>query len=113
TFLGSNQAVRRNLIGSIHCKVLYLKSKVVQIVFSKTMVPPNSLLLFLSNTCAMKNLISLIFFIPFFVSGQNSVALEESRMAQVELNEEFSNPETSILTEEDFPVFKGLQFYPL
>ena len=108
-----NTAVHRSLIGPVHCKILDLKSKVVKIVFCKTMLLPNSLLLFLSKPSVMKHLIFLLFFISFFVSGQNSVAIEESKMAQVELNEEFSNPETSILTEEDFLVFKGLKFYPL
>lgn len=61
----------------------------------------------------MKNLIFLIFFIPFLVCGQSSLTIEESKAAQVELNEEFTNPETSILTAEDFRDFKGLQFYPL
>ena len=77
------------------------------------MMSANSLLLFLSNTAAMKNIIYLLLLLPFFVLGQNSMVFEASLAAQVKLNEEFSDPETSILEAEDFKNFKGLQFYPL
>ena len=42
-----------------------------------------------------------------------SRSLIESRDAQIVLNEEFSNIETSILEPEDFKNFEGLEFYPL
>lgn len=37
----------------------------------------------------------------------------ESIAAQLKLNEEFSDPATTILTPKDFKVFKGLEFYPI
>lgn len=47
------------------------------------------------------------------LSAQNIDALAESRKAQTELNDEFTNPETTILEPKDFQDFKGLEFYPL
>ncbi|MGB3344930.1 MAG: DUF1684 domain-containing protein [Aequorivita sp.] len=61
----------------------------------------------------MKNIIYLIFIMPFLILGQSNFAIEESVAAQIKLNGEFSDPETSILEAEDFKSFKGLQFYPL
>ncbi len=62
----------------------------------------------------MKNkfLLSFILF-SAVVFGQNQLLISESRAAQSELNEEYTNPETSILEPEDFKKFKGLKFYPI
>ncbi|QAA80980.1 DUF1684 domain-containing protein [Aequorivita sp. H23M31] len=47
------------------------------------------------------------------IFAQSKVDVSESERAQAELNSEFTNPETSILTPEDFKVFTGLKFYPI
>ena len=62
----------------------------------------------------MKNLLflSLLFFFRIGFS-QNTASVSESEAAQIELNREFSNPETTILEPEDFKDFKGLEFYPI
>ncbi len=63
----------------------------------------------------MKNLLLsslfLIFSITLFAQQHNLVA--ESKAEQLKLNEEFSNPETTILEPEDFKNFHGLEFYPI
>ena len=51
--------------------------------------------------------------VTFNVSAQKKKFLKESKAAQVELNAEFANPETTILTPEDFKSFHGLEFYPV
>ncbi|MEH6764425.1 MAG: DUF1684 domain-containing protein [Aequorivita antarctica] len=57
----------------------------------------------------------LVSFLLFgnLLSAQNGVLVSESKAAQIELNEEFSNPETTILDPEDFKNFHGLEFYPI
>ncbi|MBT0608260.1 DUF1684 domain-containing protein [Aequorivita echinoideorum] len=45
--------------------------------------------------------------------AQNGAGIEQSKAAQQKLNEEFSNPETTILKPKDFKNFKGLEFYPI
>lgn len=62
----------------------------------------------------MKPLFSLfcLLFIPN-ISAQESTLISESKAAQIELNEAFTNPETTILEPEDFKNFKGLEFYPI
>ncbi len=47
------------------------------------------------------------------IFAQEALLVSESEAAQIELNEEFSNPETTILEPEDFKNFKGLEFYPI
>lgn len=47
------------------------------------------------------------------IFAQGEIAISESKAAQIELNEEFSNPETTILEPEDFKDFHGLEFYPI
>ncbi|WGF91201.1 DUF1684 domain-containing protein [Aequorivita marisscotiae] len=47
------------------------------------------------------------------ISAQNNSAISESKAEQLKLNEEFSNPETTILEPEDFEKFAGLEFYPI
>jgi uncharacterized protein (DUF1684 family) len=47
------------------------------------------------------------------VSAQEETLIAQSKAAQTKLNEEFANPETSILEPEDFKNFKGLEFYPI
>lgn len=56
----------------------------------------------------------LIFFLLIALSGlaQNGL-YKESEKAQLKLNEEYMNPETSILLQEDFKDFHGLEFYPI
>lgn len=62
----------------------------------------------------MKYLVFLsLLFLSNFISAQDELFLKESKEAQKKLNEEFSNPETSILEAEDFKNFKGLEFYPI
>lgn len=56
--------------------------------------------------------------LPFLMFGsvlfaQNETMVSESKTAQIELNKEFSNPETTILEPEDFKNFHGLEFYPI
>ncbi|MGO3181822.1 MAG: DUF1684 domain-containing protein [Aequorivita sp.] len=62
----------------------------------------------------MKNLflLSLLFF-SAIITAQNQALISESQAAQTELNEEYTNPETSILEPEDFKDFEGLEFYPI
>lgn len=57
----------------------------------------------------------LVSFLLFgnLLSAQNGAPVSESKAAQIELNEEFSNPETTILEPEDFKNFHGLEFYPI
>lgn len=57
-------------------------------------------------------ILSLLLF-SAFVSAQDSIRVSESKAAQIKLNEEFSNPETTILEPEDFKNFHGLEFYPI
>lgn len=45
--------------------------------------------------------------------AQDEALVSESQTAQIELNEEFSNIETTILDPEDFKNFHGLEFYPI
>lgn len=59
-----------------------------------------------------------LFLLSFLVFGSTLFAQEEaivsdSKAAQIELNEEFSNPETTILEPEDFKDFHCLEFYPI
>lgn len=59
---------------------------------------------------------SLILFLILsspFCFAQTEDLLAASKTVQEELNEHFLNPETSILREEDFEHFTGLEFYPL
>ncbi len=52
-------------------------------------------------------------FFSVLLSAQKESLIAESKAAQQELNEEFSNPETTILERRDFKKFKGLEFYPI
>ena len=62
----------------------------------------------------MKQLLFLSLFIcSTLISAQEKSLVSESKAAQMELNEEFSNPETTILEPKDFKNFKGLEFYPI
>ncbi len=62
----------------------------------------------------MKQLLFLsIFMCCTLVSAQEKSLISESKAVQIELNEEFSNRETTILEPEDFKNFKGLEFYPI
>ncbi len=49
----------------------------------------------------------------FGISQNNKEILKEIEKVQTELNEEYSNPETSILDSLDQITFKGLKFYPI
>jgi len=49
----------------------------------------------------------------FGISQTEKEILEEIEKVQQELNEEYSNPETSILDSLDQLTFKGLHFYPI
>lgn len=56
----------------------------------------------------------LLFSVVLISCGvQRETLLKESKEAQEELNQEYTDEETSILTEEDFENFEGLEFYPL
>lgn len=62
----------------------------------------------------MKNLLTLsILLFSCLIFAQDELLISESQAAQDELNEEFTNPETSILTSADFKNFQGLDFYPI
>jgi len=62
----------------------------------------------------MKYLLLLSFFMLCNeISAQDVAVISESEAAQIELNEEFSNSETTILEPEDFKNFHGLEFYPI
>lgn len=62
----------------------------------------------------MKNLILLSFLLfSTLIFAQDTVFISESQAAQSELNEEYTNPETTILLPEDFKNFNGLEFYPV
>lgn len=63
----------------------------------------------------MRNLVFIGLFLGAFISGnaQNSYSLSDSKKAQQKLNEEYTNPETSILSEEQLKDFEGLAFFPL
>ncbi|WP_139855062.1 DUF1684 domain-containing protein [Aequorivita sinensis] len=62
----------------------------------------------------MKNLLLFSFLLITSLGFTQSEALVlESLKAQVKLNSEFANPETTILTPEDFRTFKELDFYPI
>lgn len=47
------------------------------------------------------------------VFAQDQVFISEIQITQDELNEEYTNPETTILLPEDFTNFTGLEFYPI
>ncbi len=56
----------------------------------------------------------LLFFMIPFANGQSKQdLLQEIVTYQNELNEEYSNPETTILLRKDFKRFKDLDFYPI
>ncbi len=63
----------------------------------------------------MKNLLSLLFLgvATLTFAQQHSAEYINIVTHQKEENEEFSNPETSILTPEDLKEFKKLKFYPI
>ncbi|WP_313111240.1 DUF1684 domain-containing protein [Aequorivita sediminis] len=62
----------------------------------------------------MKNLLLFALLqIPILGFAQNEVLVLESLEAQIKLNSEFANPETTILTPKDFQTFKELEFYPI
>lgn len=62
----------------------------------------------------MKNLF-LFSFLLFntIIIAQDQDFISENQAEQNELNEEYTNPETSILEPEDFKNFEGLEFYPI
>jgi len=55
----------------------------------------------------------LLFFSVTIVAQNDAKIIEEINLYQTDLNEKFSNPETSILTKEDFAVFEALAFYKI
>ncbi len=63
----------------------------------------------------MKSLliIALFFVFSIGISQTNKEILEDIKKNQSELNEEYSNPKTSILDSLDQLTFKGLKFYPI
>lgn len=62
----------------------------------------------------MKNLFFLsVLLFSTIIIAQDQVHISESQAAQNELNEEFTNPETTILEAKDFKNFTGLEFYPI
>ena len=62
----------------------------------------------------MNNLFAIIFLLfCTIIFAQDENIISESKAAQIELNEEFSNPETTILEPKDFKKFKGLECYPI
>lgn len=62
----------------------------------------------------MKSKITIIFFWLSLINyAQESFSLDDSKVFQDKLNEHYTNPETSILTEEDFLNFIGLDFFEL
>src|SRR5690554_5334908 len=62
----------------------------------------------------MKKLMLLSFLVfNAAVMAQENVFISESEAAQTELNEEYKNPETTILEPGDFKNFKGLEFFPI
>ena len=62
----------------------------------------------------MKNLFLFSFLLfSTIIIAQDQVFISESQAAQTELNEEYTNPETTILGPEDFKNFTGLEFYPI
>ncbi len=63
----------------------------------------------------MKSLliIALFFIFSIGISQTNKEILEDIKKNQSELNEEYSNPKTSILDSLDQLTFKGLKFYPI
>ncbi len=62
----------------------------------------------------MKNLFLFSFLLfSTIIIAQDQDFILESQAAQNELNEEYTNPETTILEAEDFKNFEGLEFYPI
>lgn len=60
------------------------------------------------------SLLILVLFVFSFGNAQtNKEILKEIKKVQTELNEEYFNPETSILDSLDQITFKGLKFYPI
>lgn len=60
-----------------------------------------------------KAFLYLMLLISFVGISQDDAIISEIQKAQEELNEHYTNPETTILKEEDFKNFKGLEFYPI
>lgn len=64
--------------------------------------------------CKMKPILSLFFCITFvFITSSQEEQVADIQSYQDELNEEFTNPETTILEPGDFEHFSGLEFYPI
>lgn len=63
----------------------------------------------------MKSLLPALFlFVSFIgIAQSNKEIIKEIEKVQLELNEEYINPETSILDSLDQKTFKGLEFYPI
>src|SRR5690625_7950631 len=61
----------------------------------------------------MRKIVWLCYFVAIAGFAQESYSLKESKKAQEKLNEAYLNPETSILLEEDFEEFMGLEFFPI
>ncbi|MCF6307495.1 MAG: DUF1684 domain-containing protein [Flavobacteriaceae bacterium] len=60
-----------------------------------------------------KLFLSLFFVSIFGISQTNKELIKDIEKVQYELNEEYSNPKTSILDSLDQLTFKGLHFYPI
>lgn len=60
-----------------------------------------------------KSILLVSMLVSLWVTAQSDEDIADSRAAQVALNEEFTNPETTILEPGDFKEFKGLEFYPI
>lgn len=61
----------------------------------------------------MRSFCGLFFFLFAGLSFAQSVDLEASKKAQDQLNQEYLDPEKTILSSEDFESFSGLEFYPI
>ncbi len=60
-----------------------------------------------------KSILLVSMLVSLWVTAQSDEDIADSRAAQVALNEEFTNPETTILEPGDFKEFNGLEFYPI
>jgi len=63
----------------------------------------------------IKKLLLILWLLPLATMAQTNMdsLLSISRQVQEELNQEYIDPETTILDSVDFKSFKGLEFYPL
>jgi len=99
----------------INAKSINLIIEFIWFIFTNIKTNKAFHLLYLLKTIKMKPIVIIITLLisSFGISQTNKELIKEIEKVQHELNEEYSNPETSILDSLDQLAFMGLKFYPI